>query len=246
MYQTIKYIVVDDEPMAIDVIRDYAHKLSFLEEIGVFRDAIACMDFLQENEVDLIFLDINMPDVTGIDMLKSIHTNAMVVFTTAYREYAIEGYNFNSIGYLLKPINFQNFLNAVNKARTFFSERTVKTKQQGEAKDKVVESKNEMIWVKSGTDYIQLKLQSIMFIKGEGNYVVYYTENEEKVMVLNSLNKLEKELPGGWFQRVHKSYILNTEHIEKLERHQVSIKEHKIPIGISYRKQIFDYLNIKR
>jgi len=237
----MKYIAVDDEPMALDVITEYAAKLNFLECQGNFRDALSCIDYLQTHPVDLIFLDINMPEITGIDMLKTLPTSPLIIFTTAYSEYAIEGYQFNTVGYLLKPFTFNKFLQAVNKARGIFEQQAPQEMQNTMVRN---ESNEGNFWLKTGNEFVQMEPDDILFIKGEGNYAAYHTVNGKKIMVLSSLNQLEKEFKGGHFLRVHKSYIVNVNRIDRLERHQFRIGEHRIPLGMSYRMQVLKSLKL--
>lgn len=230
----MKYIAVDDEPMALEVIVDYASKISFLEKVGSFRDAISALNYLQNNKVDLMFLDINMPDITGIQMLKTLQNPPMVIFTTAYSEYAIDGYQFHAIDYLLKPIELTKFLNAVNHSYEQF--RLKESKDNLHNNDTVNYSNNEKaIWIKSGTEHHNVRLNDILFIKSEKNYVEFHL-NDKRIVALDSLNNLVEILPKNLFIRIHKSYIVSINHISSFERHQVKIKKESLPIGSLYRE----------
>jgi len=234
----MKYIAIDDEPMALDIITDYASKVSFLEKSGTFRDAISALNYLQQNHVDLMFLDINMPDLNGIQMLKTLQYPPLVIFTTAYSEYAIEGYQFHAIDYLLKPIELNNFLIAVNHAFEQFQLKNNKKKTDNNMVKKNTQSE-DFIWVKSGTEYFNVKLEDILFIKSEGNYIEFHLVNK-RIVALDSLNNLIQTLPEGLFVRTHKSYIISIKQISSYERHQVKIKNENIPVGSLYRESFLN------
>lgn len=234
----MKFIAVDDEPMALDVMKDYAARLSFLECAGLFRDALSAVSFLNRHHVDLILLDINMPEISGLQMLKTLDHPPLVIITTAYSEYALEGYRFNVVDYLLKPVEFEQFLKAVNRANDLYSlkKAAASTSTGNESMsrhDRTAE--NEDYWVKSGTEYIRLCLKDICYIKSESNYVEYHLA-DRKVLVLDSLARLSKDLPSDLFIRTHKSYIAGITHISSFERHRVKINNTTIPVGQSYRQ----------
>ncbi|MCB2196075.1 MAG: LytTR family DNA-binding domain-containing protein [Bacteroidetes bacterium] len=229
----MKFIAIDDEPMALDIITDYASKVPYLELAGKFRNAVSALEYLQSNTIDLIFLDINMPDLTGIQMLKTIQNPPMVIFTTAYSEYALESYQFHAIDYLLKPIDFEQFLKAVNHANEQF---LLKNRQRNKSTliSETTDKQHELIWVKSGTEYFKINLNEIFYIKSEGNYVEFHLQNK-RIVSLDSLNNLTEKLPSNSFARIHKSYIVAIKHIESFERHQVKIKNESLPVSTLYR-----------
>jgi len=225
----MKYIVVDDEQMALDLISDYASKVSFLEACGKFRNAISALNFLQKNPVDLLFLDINMPDLTGIQMLKTLSHPPLVIFTTAYSDYALEGYKFHAIDYLLKPIDFEEFIKAVHHAYELY--------QSKNTRNEILSTQGfpEVIWVKSGTEYFKIEINDILYIKSEGNYVEFHLK-EKRIVALDSLNHLMDQLPEKLFARIHKSYIVSLKHIDSFQRHQLKIDNKTFPIGTIYRE----------
>ena len=232
----LKCLAIDDEPMALDIITDYVKKTPFLVLDGAYRDSIKALDYLQQNKVDLIFLDINMPDLTGIQFLKSLLYQPLVIFTTAYSEYAVESYEFAAVDYLLKPIEFERFLKAANRAL-----EKHQLLNQGNISQKAVENKIEFLMIKSGQDLHKIKIDNIHFIESAGNYVVFHL-NSEKIMSLLSMNKVLELLPCDQFFRVHKSFIVALNHITKIERHQVIINKKEIPIGNVYRESFFKAL----
>lgn len=229
----MKCLAIDDEPMALDIIKDYINKTPFLELSASFRDSLKALDFLQNNPVDLIFLDINMPDLTGIQFLRALTVQPMIIFTTAYSKYAVESYEYDAVDYLLKPIEFDRFLKAVNKAWDHNQ-----LNDQSAAGQTLQKADSEFIMVKSGQDIHNLKADEILYIESAGNYVTFVLPGR-KVMSLFSMNKLLEILPGYKFCRIHKSYIVNLQHINKIERHQVLIGKKEVPIGNIYRELFF-------
>ncbi len=223
----MKCMVVDDEPVALEILKDYITKVPFLESAGFFRDPLKAIDFLNESDVDLIFLDINMPDLTGIQFLKSLKKPPLTVFTTAYSEYALESYDYDAVDYLLKPIEFDRFLKAVNKAHELFHMKTTFPKNR------------EHILIKSGTDYFKIKTNDIFYIRGTGNYVTFVTMKKEILSLMTMKHALEI-LPQSQFFRIHKSYIINFQHVDRIETEQVKIRDEYLPIGDSYRDPFFD------
>jgi DNA-binding LytR/AlgR family response regulator len=223
----MKCLVVDDEPVALEILKDYIAKIPSLESSGFFRDPLKAVDFLRDNDVDLLFLDINMPDLTGIQFLKTLKNPPLTVFTTAYSEYALESYDYNAVDYLLKPIEFDRFLKAVNKALELFHMKITSPKNR------------EHILIKSGTDYFKIKTNDIFYIRGTGNYVTYVTAKKE-ILSLMTMNHALEALPKGHFFRIHKSYIINFQHVDRIETDQVKIGDEYLPIGDSYRDSFFD------
>jgi len=232
----LRCLAIDDEPMALDIITDYIKKTPFLELTGVYRNSIKALDYLQQNKVDLIFLDINMPDLTGIQFLKSLLHQPLVIFTTAYSEYAVESYDFAAVDYLLKPIEFERFLKAAN--------RTLEKYQllnRDIISQKTVDDKIEFMMIKSGQDLHKIKIAEILFVKSAGNYVVFHLKSDN-IMSLLSMNKVLELLPRDQFFRIHKSFIVALSHISKIERHQIVIDKKEIPIGNVYKESFFKAL----
>jgi two-component system, LytTR family, response regulator len=224
-------IIIDDEPRALDVLATFIEKIPSVNLLGKFRDPILAMDFIVNNKPDLLFLDINMPDITGIQLLKSLSTTPLVIFTTAYTEYAVESYNLNVVDYLLKPIEFERFLKGIMKAISLFESRLV-NKSLPYDQDK----KEHVIYIKGGTKIHRLELDSILYIEGMGNYVNFILK-DKKITAYMSMPDVLELLPLINFQRVHKSYIISLKQIDTIEVHQVKIKEYTIPIGQTYRSE---------
>jgi DNA-binding LytR/AlgR family response regulator len=219
-----KCIAIDDEPVALDIITDYIKQTPFIELVGTFRNALQALELLRKTKIDLIFLDINMPNINGIQFLKSLPIKPQVIFTTAYSEHAVESYELNALDYLLKPIEYERFLLAVNK----LPERNELNKRHHEEKD-------EHIVLKSGNKSYRISYSDIFYIEASGNYVLFYTD-KSKIMVLMSLKEVLNILPQNNFIRIHKSFVVALERISFVENHQVTILDKKIPIGNHYRE----------
>ncbi|NHE58788.1 LytR/AlgR family response regulator transcription factor [Cyclobacterium plantarum] len=211
-------IAIDDEHMALEVIKSHAAKVPFLELEAVFSDAIRGFDYHKTQPVDLIFLDINMPDISGIDLAGMLQTETMVVFTTAYSAYAVKGFELNALDYLLKPFSLSRFLQACQKARDWKELQPAET--------------NGHVFIKTSEGQIKVNFSDLLFCEATGNYVTLYLEGE-KVITRMTFKELEKLLPS-FFIRTHRSFLVNKNRIEKIEKHQVQIREHRIPISQSY------------
>lgn len=227
-------IAIDDEPFALEVIRAHAAKVPFLQLQATFRNPIQALDFLQKNLVDLIFLDIQMPDITGLNFLQTLTIKPMVIFTTAYADYAVESYNFNAIDYLLKPIELPRFLAAVNKAQELFS---LKNKPAILPVTKNTE-KPDFILIKSGSLIHKIPLSEILFLQSDGNYMHLHLVNNKKILARMTIAEALDLLPPDDFIRVHKSYIISFSHIIWIDTHQLKIEQHLVPISKTYREAL--------
>lgn len=224
----MKCIAIDDEPKALAVIRHYAEKVPFLELEKEFRSSLDALEFLNKEAVDLILLDINMPDLTGIEFLQTLTSTPLIIFTTAYAEYAVQSYEWETVGYLLKPIAFSKFLKAVNKAALQHQLKSQSTPSDMES------NHQDFLWVKSGTQTHQLRLEDIIYIEASGNHV-YFVTQDKKIIAPMSLQEAAEKMPDEWFYRIHKSFIIAAKHLEMIERHQVKVKGITLPIGKTYR-----------
>jgi len=232
----MRCIAVDDEPRALEIIDNFISKIDFLDLVGKFRSPVDAIDFLVQNEIDLIFLDINMPDITGTEFVKILNQKPMIIFTTAYSEYAIESYELDAIDYLLKPFEFDRFLKAVIKAKETFNQSS-----GVENKHAIINPIDNKIQLKSGSETFQVKIDDIKYIEGLGNYVnVYLTE--KKISTYISLKDLLEKLPKENFTRIHKSYIISINHIKSFENYQIKLDDKTIPIGKNYRKDFIELM----
>ncbi|MBE0647829.1 MAG: response regulator transcription factor [Bacteroidales bacterium] len=227
----INCLVVDDEQYARKLLTGYVEKIPHLVLTGEAKNAMEAMQILQESHVDLMFLDIQMPDLTGLELMKSLHNRPVVIFTTAYKEYAIDGYQLDVIDYMLKPISFERFVQGINKAAEMIRLRSLKEDPEPPLA-KTEGKKPTFITLKADYKIYKVKLDEILFIEGLKEYVTYYT-TQRKFIILESLQKLEQSLPSQ-FLRVHKSYIVNTDHIDALYGNQIELGKTRIPIGKTY------------
>jgi DNA-binding LytR/AlgR family response regulator len=228
---TIKCIAVDDELLALNKIRRYVEKVEFLDFAGSFSNALEAIQFIREHPVDLVFLDIQMDELTGIQMLRSMKNSPMVIFTTAYEQYAVEGYELDVIDYLLKPIPFDRFVKACEKALNRYHLR-----QPAKRSGDIQKAGNDFryIFVKSGTRIMRIKLDEILFIEGLKDYLLIHTA-KERVITLQTFAKMLQALPEKQFIRVHKSYIIALDKIDRVERNIIFIGEKRIPVGVTYK-----------
>ena len=233
----MKCVVIDDEPFALELIKDYIKKTPFLELEQSFSNPFKALAFLTSEHVDLIFLDINMPELTGIQLLKSLYSSPKVIFTTAYPEFAAESYEYNAIDYLLKPIKYERFLKSVNKAINL-----MKTSVSDNILTETQTDKTDYIYIKSGTRLVKVKISDILYIEGAGNYMTFHT-SEKRILSLLTMQEALDLLPKGMFIRIHKSYLVSLNNIEAIEKNDVIIKGIPVPIGITYREQFLSTIN---
>lgn len=227
-------IIIDDEPHAIDVLKRYAEQTPFLNLRQTFRNPVKAMGYLQEENIDLIFLDINMPNLSGIQFVRSIEKKPLIIFTTAYSEYAVESYNLNAVDYLVKPIAFDRFIKAANKARELFQ---LKSKQQNPLQAGISDTDTGFVLLKSGAFTHKVNTSDILFIEKEENYLAFQT-TDKKILVRANMTEVFDHVPESQFCRIHKSFVAALKHIHTIEVHQVSIGKYKIPVGSSYREEL--------
>ncbi len=230
-------LIVDDEELARTLLENYINRLPYLKLAGKCSNPIEALQLLRNQSVDLIFLDIQMPEMIGTDFLKTLSQKPMVVFTTAYSEYALEGYELNVVDYLLKPFPFERFLQAVNKASDLAK---LKSKGTTNITSYPTNEKNYIL-VKSEHKVHRISYDEIQYIQSMREYVAYYTSNG-RILSLGSLKKLEVDLPENLFLRIHKSYIISKSKVSTLEGNMVHIGKEKIPIGASYREKVLKVL----
>ena len=223
--------IVDDEPLALSLIESYVQKTPFLKLTGKYNNPLSAMKNLSEQKVDVLFLDIQMPELNGMEFARMLPTNTRVIFTTAFSEYALEGYKVSALDYLLKPFSFSEFLTAAKKALAWFEMLEQKKTSQ-------IDSKAAGIFVKSEYKLIHILHSDILYIEGLKDYVKIYTQNEPRpTLSLMSLKTLEEELPSDSFIRVHRSYIIQKSKIESVNKSRIVIQKKEIPIGETYRQQ---------
>jgi DNA-binding LytR/AlgR family response regulator len=228
----LKTLVIDDEPLAHDILKKYAEDISSIKIIDFCSDALEALELLKERPIDLIFLDINMPKLSGIEFLKTLDFRPLVILTTAYADYAMEGYELNVLDYLTKPFSFQRFLKAVQKAEQQFSLMQRPTNKETA----------ESVFIKSNKKTYQVKFSEIIYVEGLGDYIKIYTEKSHLVTNV-SMKRMEDLLPQKDFLRIHKSYIVNLQKIIAIEGNMVEIPNKKLTIGNNFRTDFFNKIS---
>ena len=237
---TIKCAIIDDEPLALGLLASYVKKTPSLELCGTYSSAIQAMEMLPNNPVDLLFLDIQMPELNGLEFSKMVPEKTRIVFTTAFEQYAIDGYRANALDYLLKPISYADFIEAVGKAVEWFN---LKLKAEGEKTNTQTETP-DYIYVKSDYKLIQISLDKILYIEGLKDYVKIYTEdNPRPILSLISMKALEEKLPEERFLRVHRSFIVQKQKIKVIDKGRIVFGKEYIPISETYKTLLQDYVN---
>ena len=232
----IRCIAIDDEPLALHKMGGYIDKTPFLEKVAVFESALEAIEIVQNEHIDLMFIDISMPDLNGMDFVKSLKNPPKVIFTTAYSEYAVEGFKVDAIDYLLKPIAYSDFLKSVEKAKERLS--------ISEDVTPVVESDEKFLFIKSEYKILRINLSEIKYIEGMREYLRIHILNQHPVMTLMSMKKMEEYLPAGQFMRVHRSFIVNLEKVITIERNRIIFdKDVYIPVSDQYKSAFQKYLD---
>lgn len=226
-------IAIDDEHLALDVIRNYCQKLTFLDLVETFDNGMSAISYLKQHPVDMIFLDIQMKEFTGLQLLKSLTNPPLVIFTTAYDQYAVESFELDVLDYLLKPISFQRFVKAANKAYNRLLQESPQMKTD-EPHTSVKQHASDFFFVKSGHAFEKIFHDDILYIKGERDYLKIVT-TQKSILVLLNFTYFEDTLPENQFYRVHKSYMVAISKIKKIDSNQIFIGDTTIPIGGTYR-----------
>lgn len=237
---TIRCIAIDDEPLALQQIVAYINKVPFLELAAQCQSALEARKFLSDNVVDAIFCDINMPDLNGMDFVKSLSTPPLIVFTTAYSEYAVEGFKVDAVDYLLKPFGLDDFKRAANRLQERLEVR------QQEPSTTIASSEDDSIFVKTDYRVVKIAISDIRYIEGMSEYLKIHLESQPKpIVTLLSMKKMEEFLPSH-FMRIHRSYIINLKKIQEVNKNRVIMdSETYLPIGDNYKDAFNDYLNKK-
>ena len=225
-------IAIDDEPKALEVIERYCQKISLASLKATFREPLKAIEFLSREKVDLIFLDINMPDISGMQLLQTLSPRPLIIFTTAYSQYAGESYELNALDYLLKPVTFERFLMAINKAAAALSSRNTAGMDEDAA-----------VFIKSGPQTHRVKVSEILYLEKNGNYITVHLK-DENILIRENMGDIFDLVPVADFIRVHKSYVVGIRHISMIEVHQLIVNGEKIPIGSTYRDSLRDRLGI--
>ena len=240
----IKCLAIDDEPLALRQLASYIEKIPFLELIGACRSAIEAKDIMDQEVIDAIFIDINMPDLNGMEFVKQMQVPPLVVFTTAYSEYAIEGFKVDAVDYLLKPFGLQDFQRAAQKVKHRYElEHRTMTEESSIVVD---ELDSDAMFLKSDYKTIRINISDIRYVEGMSEYLKIYIEDHKPLVVLLSMKRLEERLPSNSFMRIHRSYIINLRKILEVNKNRVILGEDAyLPIGDNYKEAFNDYLASK-
>ena len=235
---TLNCAIVDDEPLALDLLECYVGKVPFLNLVGRYSSAVAAMQDVCQKKFDLLFLDIQMPELDGLEFAKMVPEDTRIVFTTAFNQYAVEGYRVNALDYLLKPISPAAFMEAANRALEWFSLK------QGTNTEVEAESSGDCIYVKSEYKLIQVQLNDILYVEGLKDYVKIYTDsNTRPILSLSSMKDMEERLPSDRFLRVHRSFIVQKSKIRVIDRNRIVFGSVYIPVSDSYKQEWTTFLN---
>ena len=235
----IRCVVVDDKPLAIDILNDYISKVPDLHLAFSSTNPLEALTYVMKNEVDLVFLDIQMPQLNGVQFMKIVTEKCKVILTTAYAEYAIDGFDNNAIDYLLKPVSFERFYKAIQKVQHHFN--TISQPLKG---IETLTKDNDFIFVKTEYKLIKINTDDILYVEGMQNYVAIYT-SKEKIISLQNIKKTEEQLPKKQFVRIHKSYIVSIKKIDSVERSRIYINGLTLPIGDVYREEFYNAIEVK-
>lgn len=231
-------VIIEDEPLARNLMIEYVKKVPSLNLIEAFSNPLAAMETLRSASIDILFLDVQMPEITGISLLKILKKRPLVVLTTAYSQYALEGYELDVADYLLKPITFERFLKSVDK----ITQRLESAPAMQPSSAEPVNATPAFIFVKDGTKLVKVKLDEILYIEGLKDYVTIHTMNQ-KIVTLQRLKTLEEQLPANKFIRIHNSYIVSLDAVDVIQKNEVQIKGVTLPVGDTYRKAFKEFID---
>jgi DNA-binding LytR/AlgR family response regulator len=238
----ISCIAIDDEPLALGLIVSYIEKTPFLELKGEFDNPLDAMEFLEDNPIHLLFLDIQMPDLTGIDFAKCLEKRHRVIFTTAYEKFALQGFQVEAMDYLLKPISYKVFLKSANRAKNYFE----LINHIDESPEQTVKTEKDYLFVKSDLQIKKVNYSDILFFEGLKDYIKLFTKSSKKAIVFHATMKaVEAKLPLDKFMRVHRSYIVNLENIKTIEKYRIIFGKNYIPVSDKYKSNFDDFIKNK-
>lgn len=220
----MKAIAIDDEPVALEVVKSHAARVPFLDLKETFTDAFKALEYLQKEQVDLIFLDIKMPDISGIEFFSSLSKKPLLIFTTAYSEHAVTSFELDAVDYLLKPFSLARFIKGCNKAYELFTARNTS-------------EVSDHLFIKTGFEQVKVLFDEILYLEAAGNYVTFVLK-DKSVLSRSTFNEAVQLLPAGKFIRVHRSYLVSASKINKVERHQLTVHTYKVPVSEAYSQNL--------
>ncbi len=241
----MKCIIIDDEPLALGIINSYCEEIGGIQVVGLFTNPLEAFDFMRREKIDLVFLDIEMPQINGIDFIKTLDTKPYFIFTTAYAEYAIEGFELNASDYLVKPIPFMRFVKSVNRVKEMHELRN-RTKDHSNLipAGSTMEVDPKFVFVKSEYDNVKIKLDEIKYIQGLKDYLKIHLIVGKPILTLMNFKSIEEKLTGNNFVRVHRSFLININSIRAVQRSKIIIDDTRIPIGESYKDEFMRRIGI--
>lgn len=239
----IRCLVIDDEHLAREYIKNYISKIPELELIGDFNSPLKATELIKKGEVDLLFIDIQMPDITGVDFVRSLSHAPEVIFTTAYQEYALEGFNLSAIDYLLKPFSFERFFQAVNKVIDKLKSKSVSEEQQQLPEQAETNYADTYLTIRADRKFYKINFDDIKYIEGQKAYVTFHT-TKKRITALASLKELEEALPAKQFIRIHKSYIVAIREIQSLEGNIIEVDNAKLPVGKMHKEDVLKVFGV--
>ena len=241
----MKCVIIDDEPLAIDILVDYSLKMEMLEVVGTFTNPIDAISVIKEENVDLIFCDIEMPQINGIDFISSLENRPFFIFTTAYSQYAVEGFNLNAVDYLVKPIPYHRFIKAILRAKELISQKHKPVEANVFSSVGEVSEVQKFIFVKAEYESVKINIDDIEYIQGLKDYLKIHIVNTNKaILTLMNFKEMQGRLPSNQFVRVHKSFVVNVGSIKTIQRNKIVIKDVRIPVGESYKAEFFTMLGL--
>jgi two-component system, LytTR family, response regulator LytT len=233
----MRTLAIDDEPLALQLVEGYIKKTPFLEFLGTFDNPLDALEFITDEPVDLIFLDIQMPDLKGTEFARLLNNGPKIIFTTAYEKYAIEGFKLDAVDYLLKPFSYEEFLKAAQKARKLYDLERKGTAVQ-------IEANNEFLFLKSEYKIRRINFNDILYIEGLKDYVKVYLQNEAKpILSLSTMKAVESKLPENRFMRVHRSFIVNLNKVQTIERFRIIFNDKFIPVSDPFKEKFQEFLD---
>lgn len=236
----MRCVIIDDEPLAVDVIESYINQIGGMEIVAKFNNPLDAITILNKHQVDLIFLDIEMPNLTGLDLVRTVENITQFIFTTAYPQHALDGFELNATDYLVKPIPFQRFLKAVSRAKEKYElEHSIAAQSNTSSEN----NKNDFIFVKSEYENIKVNIQDIKYIEGLKDYIKIHLKSEKTLLTLSSFKAILEKLPSN-FIRTHRSYIINIDCIRAMQKTNVFINDIRIPIGETFKKVVLKRLGV--
>ncbi|GAF05750.1 LytR/AlgR family response regulator transcription factor [Saccharicrinis fermentans] len=240
----IKCLVIDDERLAREYLKNYIGKIPELELLGDFNSPLKATELIKKGDVDLIFIDIQMPDITGIDFIRSLSNKPEIIFTTAYQEYALEGFNLNVTDYLLKPFSFDRFFQAVNKVIDKLENQSNTNEQSHLVEQSLTSYAEDYLTIRADRKLYKINFSDIKYIEGQKAYVTFHTD-KKRITALASLKELEEALPSNHFIRIHKSFIVSIHEILSLEGNMMEVGEVKLPVGKIYKEAVLKVFGVE-